>query len=68
MGAHVVDAHHHRMRDHAGAGRAAVTADVRDDHRTVTEPQLSPVVLADPHPLDEPEGRGSQATASRTSG
>jgi hypothetical protein len=44
--------------DLAVAGRAAVGAGVGDDHRAVAEPELGPVVLADPHPLLETERRG----------
>jgi hypothetical protein len=35
----------------------AITSYIADDHRPVTEPELSAVVLADPHPLNKPEGR-----------
>jgi hypothetical protein len=34
-----------------------ITAHIADDHGPVAEPELSAVVLPDPHPLDEPEGR-----------
>jgi len=44
--------------DFAGTGRSAITPDVADDHRAVTESELAAVVLADPH-----NAADSQATA-----
>ena len=57
LGARVIRAHHHRVGDLTAAGRSAITPHVADDHRTVAEPELGAVVLADPHPLDEAERR-----------
>jgi len=57
--------------DLAGAGRSAITTHVADDHRTITEPELGAVVLADPHSFGEartpptarrrPRGRGGRS-------
>ena len=38
-------------------GGPAITTYIADDHGPVGEPELSAVILADPHPLDKPEGR-----------
>jgi hypothetical protein len=45
------------VRDLAGAWRSAILAYIPDDHGTVAESELCAVVLPDPHPLDETEGR-----------
>ena len=58
VGARVIHAHQHRVGDFAGTGRSAITPDVADDHRAVTESELAAVVLADPH-----NAADSQATA-----
>jgi hypothetical protein len=57
MSVRVFDTHQHRLGDIARTRRAAAAAYVGDDHGAVTSPKLSAVVLADPHPLDEPERR-----------
>jgi hypothetical protein len=57
VGTHVLHAHCYRVRDLAGTGRAAIASDIAHDHGTISEPELSAVILADPHPLDETEGR-----------
>ena len=36
----------------------AITSYIAEDHGPVAEPELSAMVLADSHPLDEPEGGG----------
>jgi hypothetical protein len=45
------------MRRLARPRRAAILAHVADDHRPVAEAQLRPMILPDPHALDEPERR-----------
>src|SRR6266567_8747577 len=57
MGAHVLHAHRHRVGDLAGTGRTPITPHIADDDSPVAEPELSAVVLTDPHPLGESEGR-----------
>ena len=41
VGARVVHAHHDRVRDLAGPRRAAIAADVADDHGAVAEAELA---------------------------
>ncbi len=55
MRAGVLHPYRHRMSDLALPGRPAVAANIANDHRTVTDPELGPVVLADPDPFDEAE-------------
>ena len=57
VGPCVVHPHHHRVRDLAGMGWTTVPPHIGNDQGTVTEPELSAVILADAHPLDKPEGR-----------
>jgi hypothetical protein len=45
------------VRDLTATGRAAITPDIADDQGAFAEPELSAVVLADPHPFHEPERR-----------
>ena len=56
MGANVLYAYHHRVRDIARTRGTAIISHIPDDDGTVAEPELRAVVLADPYPLDKPEG------------
>jgi hypothetical protein len=56
VSARVLHPHRNGMGHLARTRRTAIAAHVGDDQGTVAEPELSPVVLADPHPLGEPEG------------
>ena len=58
VGVHVIHADSHRVRHLTRAGRAAVAADVGDDHRAVAESELRAMVLADADALGEPECLG----------
>ena len=61
VAAHVLYADRHRVCDLAGTGRTAIPPYVADDQGPVAELELSAVVLSDPHPLHEPEGRTEPA-------
>jgi hypothetical protein len=56
VGSCVLHPHHHGLGDLTRTRRPAITAHVGDDHRPVTDPELRPVVLADPQPLHKAEG------------
>src|SRR3984885_13220347 len=53
----VGDPHHHVLGPRLATRRAGAAAWLGYDHGPVADPQLSPVVLADPQPLDKPECR-----------
>src|SRR3954451_15832993 len=57
MGAGILDPDHHRVRNRhrVGIRRTTMAVFVTDDHGTVAEPELGPVVLADADPFHEPE-------------
>jgi hypothetical protein len=55
VSAHVVHAHHHRVRDLTGPRGPALIADVADDHRASAKAELRAVVFADTYPLDKAE-------------
>lgn len=48
--------HRHRVSHLAWTRRPTVTTNVADDYRAVAEPELRPMVLADPDTLNETEG------------
>src|SRR3984885_6074920 len=49
--------HHHVLGHRLATRRAVADAWLGHDHGPVADPQLRPVVLADPQPLDKPECR-----------